>query len=86
MPSLSAVVKSASRRGRTFENQHELSCSDLLRGNMLDLIGKNQRAGFQLVIVVRGTCRREFTTPIFPLCTSLITDPGVEAGRKGTAF
>src|SRR6266481_2900369 len=32
--------------------QHELSRSDLLRGNTLDLIGKNQRAGFQLVIVV----------------------------------
>src|SRR6202521_1630599 len=32
--------------------QHELSCADLLCGDMLDLIGKNQRTGFQLVIFV----------------------------------
>src|SRR5438445_7247351 len=32
--------------------EHELSSADLLRWNMLDLIGKNQGTGFQLVILV----------------------------------
>jgi len=53
MPSLSAVVKSASRRGRTLEEpKHELPGANLLGGNMLDLIGQDQCAGFQLFVLV----------------------------------
>ena len=34
--------------------QHKLAGSDLFRGNMLDLVGKNQRTGFELVVLIAG--------------------------------